>query len=197
MAKTNIDNYKLTLKDGRTLASLNDLQRALNHMSDDIFFEHVNENRNDFYYWVKDVFKNNKLAEDLLECTNREAALFCLKNNIDSKQNSIILDNPKFTLSLLKELPSLEFGNPLTNDKITDNVKKGYKRILLKDVNQSKPLVTILNIDEIKKISLKKSKTSKVLKEEDNIFNLAQIQNIKVISPKQIIDILKGVHNIE
>ncbi len=198
MAKNNLDNYKLTLKNGRTLSTLDDLYSALSNISDDVFYYHVNENRNDFYNWVKDVFKNNKLAEDLLECSTKEAALFCLINSLDNKKYNLI-DNPKLTLSLLKELPSLEFGNPLDNRKIIEAVKKGYNKVILKDVQQSKPLVTFINLDSIKKSSLKnKNVNRKVLKEEFSLDTLSKnIQKVKITSPGYMINILKGVHEIE
>ena len=50
------------LRDGRAVKNLNELAEALRTMSDDVFRHHVNSEKNDFYNWVRDVFKDSVLA---------------------------------------------------------------------------------------------------------------------------------------
>lgn len=51
--------------DGRSLHSLVDLALALDEMADDTFYYHANQDRNDFSEWVKGVFSQEDLAEQL------------------------------------------------------------------------------------------------------------------------------------
>lgn len=190
MAKSNFD-YKLTLKNGKTLSKLGDLHKALKTMTDSVYEYHVNDNRNDFYNWVKDVFQDHKLAEDLLECSTKEAALFCLANSL-GKPAQLSTDAQK-TLELLKELPSLEFGNPLDTQKVTDSVKSGYRRTIVKNcTRQSKEYTCEDNKKTKNKVAKIKSKT---FKEELNLNK--QIETVKITHPKRMIEILKEVHQIE
>jgi hypothetical protein len=58
-------------EDGKVLRSVNDLQEELkvcnNNGSRDIFDTHVNENKNDFANWVRDVFNLDELAKKMNE----------------------------------------------------------------------------------------------------------------------------------
>jgi len=60
--------------DGRVLRDMKDLKDALADMSDHVFSYHLNEMRNDFSNWVKDVIGDQKLARDLEKASNREQA---------------------------------------------------------------------------------------------------------------------------
>lgn len=50
------------LRDGRVVKNLSELVEALRNMSDDVFRHHVNSDRNDFYNWIRDIFKDGVLA---------------------------------------------------------------------------------------------------------------------------------------
>ena len=60
---------------GMTLRSLYELKDALASMSDDTYAHHVNDERNDFSSWVKEVHNDEELANALLNTTNRKDAL--------------------------------------------------------------------------------------------------------------------------
>jgi hypothetical protein len=60
--------------DGRILKNLRELCDALGAMSDDTFAYHVNEAKNDFHNWAKDIIKDDALASDLLKAANSTAA---------------------------------------------------------------------------------------------------------------------------
>ena len=48
-----------------------ELADALETMSEEIFAHHANEFRNDFSNWIKDVFYDHSLAEDISRAKNR------------------------------------------------------------------------------------------------------------------------------
>lgn len=60
------------LSDGRFLTNTNDLIAALKTMADETFLHHVNEQRNDFANWLKDVFENEELAKKISNIKDKE-----------------------------------------------------------------------------------------------------------------------------
>lgn len=70
---TNVSNDKVfRLPNGLILNNLNELINNLRTMEDNIFFYHANENKNDFYNWIKDVYGFNDLAEQIKDVKNKE-----------------------------------------------------------------------------------------------------------------------------
>ena len=57
--------------DGKKLKNIIELADALETMSEEIFKHHVDEYKNDFSNWVKDVFYDHSLAEDISRAKNR------------------------------------------------------------------------------------------------------------------------------
>ena len=51
--------------DGNRLKNILDLADALETMSEDVFKHHSNELKNDFSSWVRDVFYDHSLADDI------------------------------------------------------------------------------------------------------------------------------------
>lgn len=70
------------LADGRTIRSLRELNNRLNDMEENTFNHHVNVERNDFAAWVKDVLKDEKLAEDLSKTKDRTVTKLIIANRI-------------------------------------------------------------------------------------------------------------------
>ena len=64
-------DFSFKLKDGGELNNLGGLLQSLNDMDDDTFFHHVTTNKNDFANWVKNVLKDEELAEELSYCNDR------------------------------------------------------------------------------------------------------------------------------
>jgi hypothetical protein len=61
--------------DGRYLKNLEELETALEQMTDETFSYHSSETKTDFSNWVRDVIGDDKLARDLLKsATPRQAA---------------------------------------------------------------------------------------------------------------------------
>lgn len=65
------EEHHFVVADGRKLKNIIELADALETMSEEIFGHHVNEARNDFSAWVKDVFYDHSLAEDISRAKNR------------------------------------------------------------------------------------------------------------------------------
>lgn len=73
------EEYAFHCQDGRTLKNINELEDALNSMSDEIFSYHSNDGKSDFSNWVRDIIKDQKLSKDLLKSTKRKQALQSVK----------------------------------------------------------------------------------------------------------------------
>lgn len=65
-------NHYFFVQDGIVLKNVLDLSKQLDKMTDEVFRHHVNEMRNDFSNWIKDVFKEEKLAKELLKTTDKD-----------------------------------------------------------------------------------------------------------------------------
>ena len=65
------EEHHFVVADGRKLKNIIELADALETMSEEIFRHHSNEFRNDFANWVKDVFYDHSLAEDISRAKNR------------------------------------------------------------------------------------------------------------------------------
>jgi hypothetical protein len=68
--------------DGRYLKNLEEMRDALNQMADETFTYHSNENKTDFSNWVKDVIGDEKLARDLVKCTNKMQAAKAIADRV-------------------------------------------------------------------------------------------------------------------
>src|SRR3989338_9405855 len=65
------EEQHFVVADGRKLKNIIELADALETMSEEIFAHHANEFRNDFSNWIKDVFYDHSLAEDISRAKNR------------------------------------------------------------------------------------------------------------------------------
>lgn len=77
------EDNRFWLCDGRVLKNFRELEQALRTMSDGTYNYHVNGNKNDFYNWIKDVFKDKRLAEDLKKSRSRLTAAKKLKKKLN------------------------------------------------------------------------------------------------------------------
>ena len=68
-------NQYFYLSNGTALKNIDELLDALKAMDDAAFSNHVNEHKNDFANWVRDVFKNEKLANKILSMSSRERTI--------------------------------------------------------------------------------------------------------------------------
>jgi len=76
------EDKRFWLCDGRVLKNLKELEQALRTMSEGTYNYHVNKNKNDFFNWIKDVFKENHLANEIRDSRNKISAANKLKKDL-------------------------------------------------------------------------------------------------------------------
>jgi hypothetical protein len=69
--------------DGRYLKNLPELKVALEQMTDETFRYHLNETKNDFSNWVRDVIGDDKLSRDLQKSITHTQAAKSVANRIN------------------------------------------------------------------------------------------------------------------
>lgn len=88
---------RFMLKDGAVLSSVRELYRSLKSMDDEVFSHHVREGRNDFGNWVKDVFRDYQLANDLFasktksECLSRVGSRIYQLEKMTAAPDKVVL----------------------------------------------------------------------------------------------------------
>jgi hypothetical protein len=70
------------LKDGSSIKNLQELYSVLQGMESHVFEHHVNEERNDFGNWVKDVHKDYRLANSLFSAGTKDEAVKAIGSRI-------------------------------------------------------------------------------------------------------------------
>jgi hypothetical protein len=68
--------------DGCVSSNLQQLAECLAHMSEDSYQHHVTPQKNDFSNWIRHVFGDDKLANDLTASSNRAEALKIIHDRI-------------------------------------------------------------------------------------------------------------------
>jgi hypothetical protein len=76
------DATQFVVNNGMMLRTLYELRDAFMNMSDETFYHHVNESKNDFHNWINDVHQDEHLADDLLKAKNRNEALLYLEKRL-------------------------------------------------------------------------------------------------------------------
>ncbi len=66
------ENQVFLLKGGRKIRNLHELVREIFRMDEETFRYHVNEQKNDFANWIKDVLKDEVLARRIRDVKDRE-----------------------------------------------------------------------------------------------------------------------------
>ena len=80
----NSDHY-FFVQDGIVLKNVLDLSKQLDKMTDEVFRHHVNEIKNDFAIWIKDIFKEEKLAKELLKTINKDKTQIIMLKHVIGK----------------------------------------------------------------------------------------------------------------
>ena len=68
------------LKNGKKLSSLTELKESLKHIDDETYFHHVNEYKNDFSSWIRQVFMDATLADKIINARSRNELISVLEN---------------------------------------------------------------------------------------------------------------------
>lgn len=90
------DNYfRLVL--GIELRSLEELEVALDSMSEKTFMHHVSHEKNDFHAWIRDVIRDEKLADELQHEKRKADYLKKVRNRINELKREVGDDIPSLT----------------------------------------------------------------------------------------------------
>ena len=216
MGKEILDNvpnqYSFWLANGKGISSVRELYKELKSMDSNVFNFHVNESKNDFYNWIKDVYGNKVLADDLLECTTKEAVIFCFGQHLDKANVAMGFNEMPHGYSREKNLfDDLPKGYPSqrvwksAGENNNIELKLGAKNnrklsVGKKTLAKKEPLVTLINLKQIKKESFKSRKINKVtkikIKNEDDDLEMAD-KKIKPLDSGSIIKEIKEVYGFE
>jgi len=186
------EEHTFWLNNGKSLSNLKELYKELRRMDDKTFSHHVNESKNDFYNWVKDVYNNKKLSDDLLECTSKEAVLFCLRDNLK-------------LASISKDIDQLPKGYS-REENLFVNLPKGYDKQRIHPTIINNKLVTLINLDEIRTKSevkelFRESKhfVQRAIKTDNPIEELSKksIKKVRVLDAKSMIQKVKEVYKFD
>jgi len=161
------------LNDGRSIKNLYELTNALNSMSDDTFFCHVNKNKNDFSNWIFYVFKDEDLAKKLSGLKKRSAILKTLNKKL-SGLNKV----KKIKPVIKKENVKVAVSKPIVHqlEKIKkENVKaskseKKYSKDILEKVDEIllRELQILKKEEKIEKIEQDLEEKLKLIKKSNS-----------------------------
>ncbi|MBS3174375.1 hypothetical protein J4440_00670 [Candidatus Woesearchaeota archaeon] len=84
------EQHHFIVSNGKKLKNLKELIEEIENMPDSIFKSHVNNYKNDFSKWVKDIFKEDFLAEELKKTDNQIETELKLQRHINKKLNEVI-----------------------------------------------------------------------------------------------------------
>ncbi|MFH1409104.1 MAG: hypothetical protein ABIH34_04310, partial [Nanoarchaeota archaeon] len=76
------DDKAFILHDGRRIRNIAQLRGAIDDMADDTFRQYVNEHKNDFAHWIKDVFDQESLASKLKDIKTKEECVDALSHGV-------------------------------------------------------------------------------------------------------------------
>ncbi|MBW2980608.1 hypothetical protein KY360_04280 [Candidatus Woesearchaeota archaeon] len=79
--------HHFIVKNGTRIKNLRELYTSLKSMDNITFNHHVNDFKNDFHNWVRDIHKDNRLASDLLAAKNRKEMVEHLKKRVEELQD--------------------------------------------------------------------------------------------------------------
>ncbi|RJQ17167.1 hypothetical protein C4573_03885 [Candidatus Woesearchaeota archaeon] len=77
--------YWFILSSGKEIKNLKELAEDLGDMEDFVFSHHVNDHRNDFSNWIKDVFRDFELAEKIAHCKEKKKAQLVVYEHLMGK----------------------------------------------------------------------------------------------------------------
>ncbi|MBD3164382.1 hypothetical protein GF323_04225 [Candidatus Woesearchaeota archaeon] len=71
------------INEGPALRNIIQLHDALSSISDKQFYFHRNNNKNDFYNWIKNVIGDSRLANDVARAKTRQTIIKRIKKRIE------------------------------------------------------------------------------------------------------------------
>lgn len=65
------EEYHFVLADGRKLKDMLELVESMETMTEDVYRHHASEMKNDFSSWVRDIFDEHELADEIAKINNK------------------------------------------------------------------------------------------------------------------------------
>ncbi len=83
------EEHYFYVHNGAVLKSKEDLLGCLRNIDDESFNHHVNDKKNDFACWVRDILKDKKLSDNLFGTKSREEMVDLIESTIQLKRGKI------------------------------------------------------------------------------------------------------------
>ena len=77
-------NQYFYLHNGGAIRDLSELHSALLNMDDSIFYYHVNQEKNDFSNWIKDILEEKNLALQLKKTIDKNTTITLIEKKINT-----------------------------------------------------------------------------------------------------------------
>ena len=120
------------LHNGVAVKNLSELIAVLRDLSDDIFIFHVNEQKNDFAAWVRDVI-DEELGQELLKLRDKQDIIHAIEKRMIPSEPKPQIKFPKLKKLEIKEKPVVEekidVPSPLTFKHKLDEILEREKEI--------------------------------------------------------------------
>ena len=117
------ENY-FYLSNGSVIRSIPELRNSLQNMDDSVFNSHVNDQKNDFYEWIKHVFGDEDLANQILAARAKGKMQKKIAERLENEQlpSIFIPDVPLINQEIKQEKKQTEIDIPL--EKIEEILRK-------------------------------------------------------------------------
>jgi hypothetical protein len=102
MAITNPENY-FYVANGSVLKDLNETLSEIKSMSPETFSHHVNQDKNDFANWIKDVLNDSALAKKISSVKDQSEMASILHNTLNAKPKKAAKSKKKEIISSIKK----------------------------------------------------------------------------------------------
>jgi hypothetical protein len=76
------------LRSGSIIKSLDELAHNMDRISDEDFSFHVNDGKNDFANWIRDVFGRSDLADSMVPVKDKKGSQIVLLKHVASKSHA-------------------------------------------------------------------------------------------------------------
>ena len=96
---------KFYFKNGMTAQNLSELVQGIQQMNDEEFKHHVNDEKNDFARWIKDVVEDHELAKKVDYEKDQKAIIEIVTERINRLEKEVgPVEDKKKDIGLLKDL---------------------------------------------------------------------------------------------
>jgi len=137
----------------RRIKNLHELVSVLKEISDIEFSYYSNDSKNDFSSWIRDIIKDETLAEDLLDCHKREETINCIESRIEWIKYEVENMVPEITEDSIEKIDFKIKKEDKTQDEIPETN-------LFSEIPKESEFSGIFGKDENKKTETVKSPKS-------------------------------------